>query len=72
MATVAAIGSTHELEGFALAGVPVHRAATQDDVVRAWACLDPDVGLVILSPDAADVLASRLDERPDTLVAVMP
>lgn len=72
MTRVVAIGATHEIEGFALAGVRVMTADARTDVMAAWSRLDDTVGLVILSPDAADVLRSRLTERPDVLTSVMP
>lgn len=49
MSTVVGIGATHEMEGFALAGVRVIPAASAAEVTAAWAELDADVGLVILS-----------------------
>ncbi len=72
MSTVAAIGETHELEGFALVGVHIQTAGTPEALLDAWHNLDSDVGLVILSPAAADTLQSSLAERPDTLTVVMP
>jgi len=72
MTSVVAIGETHELEGFAPAGVTVIATADDEDVERAWRELEPDVGLVILSVNAALVLDSELDDRPDVLTAVMP
>ncbi len=72
MNTIVAIGATHGLEGFALAGVKVIAAGTDTDVAHAWALLDDDVGLVILSPEAADALGAALTERHDMLTVVMP
>ena len=69
MSSVVAIGESHELEGFALVGVTVQITETVD---AAWSELDSDVGLVILSPIAAEALRSRLVERPDVLTVVMP
>ena len=72
MNTVAAIGATHEIEGFALAGVRVIQAGADAEVIAAWAELGDDIGLVILSPAAALVLDGQLAERPEVLTAVMP
>ncbi len=72
MGTVVAIGETHELEGFALVGVTVVATKTQADVIDAWKLLDPEVGLVILSPAAAATLGSMLDDRPDVLTVAAP
>lgn len=72
MSTVAAVGNHHGLEGFALSGVLILTATTPDAVLDAWASLDPDVGLVILTPEAADNLGPRLVARPDIMWVVMP
>lgn len=72
MSSVIAIGETHELEGFALVGVTVEITETPETIDAAWSELDSDVGLVILSPAAAERLHSRLLERPDVLTVVMP
>jgi vacuolar-type H+-ATPase subunit F/Vma7 len=70
--TVVAIGGTHELDGFALAGARVVRARSDIEVLRAWADLSPDAGLVILSSAAARTLHEQLAEQPDVLTAVLP
>jgi vacuolar-type H+-ATPase subunit F/Vma7 len=72
MSTIVGIGATQELEGFALAGVRVIPAATGAEVATAWSALDSDVGLVIVSPAAAQVLQTDKPDRPDVLVVVMP
>ncbi len=72
MNRIVAIGATHETEGFALAGVLVIAASTDAEVTAAWAGLDGDVGLVILSPAASRGLQDRLGSRQDLLTAVMP
>lgn len=71
MSSVVGIGATHEMEGFALAGVRVIPAATDTEVAVAWSGLDDEVGLVILSPAAALVRATLAD-RPGVLTVVMP
>jgi vacuolar-type H+-ATPase subunit F/Vma7 len=72
MSTVAAIGETHELEGFALVGVTVIATTTPDQVIDAWRNLDPNVSLVILSPAANKTLHPMLADRSDTLTVAMP
>jgi vacuolar-type H+-ATPase subunit F/Vma7 len=72
VSTVVALGSGDVLDGFALAGVSVMAATTEEEVVHAWEALDDGVGLVILSPLAARTLDARLDERPDLLTVEMP
>ncbi len=71
MGTVVALGDARELQGFALAGARVV-AASGDEVLDAWRRLDDEVGLVILSGDAAERLDGVLAERPDVLTAVVP
>jgi vacuolar-type H+-ATPase subunit F/Vma7 len=69
---VVAIGADGDLAGLALAGVQVVSARTPDQVLAAWRALGDEVGLVVLSPDAADVLDDVLHERPVTLTVVIP
>ena len=73
MGRIAAIGAEHRVQGFALAGALLVAAETPDAVRSAWAALDPDVTLVILTPSAAAALGDRLDDPSSTrLTAVMP
>jgi vacuolar-type H+-ATPase subunit F/Vma7 len=72
MSTVVALGNDDRLDGFALAGATIVRAGTDDELVAAWERLDADVGLLILTSDAATALASVLGHRPDILTTVLP
>jgi len=72
MSTVVALGRDHRLVGFVLAGVRVVDAATEAEIERAWDNLDDDVGLVILSADAAAALRPNLADRPDVLTVELP
>lgn len=72
MSTAVALGRDHRLVGFALAGVRVVNAASEDEIARAWEHLGDDVGLVILSADAADTLRPRFTDRPDILTVELP
>jgi vacuolar-type H+-ATPase subunit F/Vma7 len=72
MSTVAAIGASNAIEGFAFAGVSVIAAAAESAVLDAWQTLGPDVGLVILTPHSLSVLEPHLSERPQMLTIAMP
>jgi vacuolar-type H+-ATPase subunit F/Vma7 len=72
VSTVVALGTDHALDGFALAGVRVLTATTDDEIRDAWERLGADVGLVILSGEAARCLEPDLDRRPDVLTVTMP
>lgn len=72
MRRVAAIGEASALAGYALAGVEVLPAEDATGVVRAWAALDEDVGLLLLTRAAEAALSSRLAEADDLLWAVVP
>jgi hypothetical protein len=41
-------------------------------VIEAYEALEADVGLLVMTPAAAEVVSSRLDERPHLLSVVMP
>lgn len=72
MNRVVALGADEDLDGFALAGVRVVHARTERATSEAWSELGRDVGLVILTPDAARILGPVLDDRPDVLTVVIP
>jgi vacuolar-type H+-ATPase subunit F/Vma7 len=72
MGAVVAIGETHEVQGFALAGVSVIVATTDTEISEAWRHLAPETALAILTARAAAALEPRLTERPDVLTVVMP
>jgi len=72
MSTAVALGRDHRLVGFVLAGVRVIDAETEVELTRAWEDLDDDVGLVILSADAATALRPCLADRPDVLTVELP
>lgn len=62
MSAVVAIGERTQLDGYALAGVDVIDAADGPAAQQAWDELPPDVGLVLLGPDAHAALAERLSQ----------
>jgi vacuolar-type H+-ATPase subunit F/Vma7 len=69
---VAAIGAATLVRGFALAGARVLPAEQPADVRDAWRSLPDDVGLVVLTLQAAQALTDELQsERAWPLVAVM-
>jgi vacuolar-type H+-ATPase subunit F/Vma7 len=72
MSRVVAIGETARVAGFVLAGCEVIPAATPDDLRTAWDRVTGDVGLVLLTPDAAATLRSQLAARPRLLWTVLP
>ena len=75
MARLAVIGEEARVSGFALAGADVHPADSPSAVRQAWAELDPDVAVVILTPAAAEAMPepeSPLVRGDEPLVAVMP
>jgi vacuolar-type H+-ATPase subunit F/Vma7 len=67
---IAVIGERTRVQGFALAGAEIRPAADPDDVRAAWAALATDVAVVVLTPAAADALAST--PVGDRLTVVMP
>ncbi|MFB7324741.1 V-type ATP synthase subunit F [Streptomyces sp. NPDC056190] len=74
MGTVAAIGARTDVCGLALAGVDVLVAEEPDAVREAWRTLPNTVGLVILTPVAAEVLgeAATAPRPARPLTVVMP
>ncbi|HSP08881.1 MAG TPA: V-type ATP synthase subunit F [Candidatus Dormibacteraeota bacterium] len=72
MGRIGALGDRHRIQGFAMAGVESFAADTEQDVAAAWQSLPSDLAVLILTPQAATVLADRLHERRDLLVAVLP
>lgn len=65
MATMAAVGEVARLHGFALAGVAVLAAEDAAAARAAWARLDGDVAVVILTPAAARAVADLVEESSD-------
>ncbi|MCB0994194.1 MAG: hypothetical protein KDB21_03820 [Acidimicrobiales bacterium] len=71
MSSVVGIGSGLLLDGFALCGVTVVRADGPAAVAAAWDGLGPDVGLVVLTKEAAAALGVAT-RRDDLLTVVLP
>ncbi len=71
MAEAAVIGEALEVEGYALAGVTVYPAASENEATAAWAALSAGTVLLILTANAARWLADLLPQRPEVLTAVM-
>ncbi|MFD8544491.1 hypothetical protein [Streptomyces sp. NPDC059649] len=69
---MAALGEQVRVAGLALAGVTVLVAEEPDAVREAWQDIGEDMGLVILTPGAADVLGPEVCERVSPLTAVLP
>lgn len=72
MSRVVAIGEERRLAGFALAGVDVRTAEDAQAVREEWDGLGHDVGLLILTPDAATALEERRFEREDIVWVSLP
>ena len=72
MSRVVVIGSGPRVRGFALAGASVVVADDESQVTAAWESLDPDVGLLVLTPEAAGILGPLAGDRPRLLTVVMP
>jgi vacuolar-type H+-ATPase subunit F/Vma7 len=71
MKRAAAIGDDRRLAGYRLAGVEVTHAGSAAEAEAAWAALDDEAGLLLLTPDAHAALAPRLAER-DIVWVVVP
>jgi vacuolar-type H+-ATPase subunit F/Vma7 len=69
--TVAALGETALVQGFALAGVRVVSAEDADAVRSAWSTLPPDVAVVILTTNAARALGAEVECSPCPLTVVL-
>jgi hypothetical protein len=72
MGRIAALGDRHRIQVLALAGVEAHPASSAGEALAAWGALSAEVAVLILTPESAEALAFRLDERPDLLVTVLP
>ncbi len=69
MSRIAVLGESPRVDGWALAGALVVPAAGAEATEQAWASLPTDVEVVVLTPQAAMVLGSRVRDR---LTAVLP
>jgi vacuolar-type H+-ATPase subunit F/Vma7 len=72
MGTYAVIGESARVAGFALGGATVITATTPDDVRRAWSTLPAEVGVVVLTPEAAVALGPGIERSDNVLSVVMP
>ncbi|CEA07930.1 hypothetical protein BN1051_01256 [Arthrobacter saudimassiliensis] len=74
---VAAIGEEYRIAGYALAGVQLHPAPDATAARQAWAGLEADVVLVLLTRSAAAALApaaagAAVSGPSGPLTAVLP
>jgi vacuolar-type H+-ATPase subunit F/Vma7 len=72
MSRAAAIGERARTIGYALAGVEVLHADDAEAARAAWASLDPDVGLVLLTPVAFAALEDALATQPWRAWVLLP
>jgi len=69
---VVAIGESELVDGYGLAGVQVLPAADAASVRRAYAEVEGDAGLLILTPAAEVALSARLADEPPLVWVVIP
>ena len=72
MSRIAAIGESELVDGFGLAGVEVLPAPDAAAARRAWAEVEGDVGLLILTPASEAALTLDLAEAHGVIWAVIP
>ncbi|WP_066303644.1 V-type ATP synthase subunit F [Arthrobacter luteolus] len=69
---VAALGAPDALAGYELAGARLVPARSPEEIRQAWDQLPADTAVVILTPEAAAVLADRLDDPAVPLTVTLP
>jgi vacuolar-type H+-ATPase subunit F/Vma7 len=72
MSRIVALGEAESVEVFAMVGVGVVAVSDAAALRRTWAGLRDDVGLVILTRSAAEMLGRSLHDAGHPLWAVMP
>jgi vacuolar-type H+-ATPase subunit F/Vma7 len=72
MTTVAVLGEPIRTAGYGLAGALLLAATTAEDVRRRWRELPADVGVVLLTPAAAEALGPQSLETAEVLTVVLP
>jgi vacuolar-type H+-ATPase subunit F/Vma7 len=70
--TIAALGEERLVQGYALAGVHVVVAGSEEAVRAAWRALPSEVAVVILTPAAAAALGAIAEHAHAPLTAVLP
>ncbi|TCN29607.1 ATP synthase F subunit [Kribbella orskensis] len=72
MTGVAVLGDPVRTSGYRLAGARLLPATTAAEVRRQWRELPADVGVVLLTPAAAEVLGPQALESAVVLTVVLP
>ncbi len=72
MSRIVAIGERELVDGYGLAGVQVLPASDTTSVRRAYAEVEGDAGLLILTPAAEAALADRLADARRLVWVVLP
>jgi vacuolar-type H+-ATPase subunit F/Vma7 len=72
MSRIVAMGEAEDVKAFAMVGVDVVEVSDAASLSRTWAGLRDDIGLVILTRSAAEMLGRTLHEPGHPLWAVMP
>jgi vacuolar-type H+-ATPase subunit F/Vma7 len=69
---VVAIGPEPMIVGWALTGVRLCPAQTATEIRTAWQGLPPSTAVVILAPEAAEVLGTSIEATGAPLTVVLP
>jgi len=69
---VVVLGEAARVEGFALGGATVITAEDRDAVLHAWATLDDQVAVVVLTTNASTALDGEPAPHDQILTVVMP
>jgi vacuolar-type H+-ATPase subunit F/Vma7 len=69
---VAVLGEAARTAWFALAGADVYPAEDASQARAAWASIDPDTAVVVLTPMAADALSSVAGATDSPLCVTLP
>jgi vacuolar-type H+-ATPase subunit F/Vma7 len=72
MTGVAVLGDPVRTAGYRLAGAQLLAATTVAEVRRQWRELPADVGVVLLTPAAAEALGPQALESTTVLTVVLP
>jgi vacuolar-type H+-ATPase subunit F/Vma7 len=70
--TVVVLGEHALVKGYPLAGAALAAAETQEDVRRAWAAMPETVGVVILTPSAAEALGAARTDLSSPMSVILP
>jgi len=72
MTTIAVLGEPVRTAGYGTVGIRLLEATTADEVRRCWRELADDVGVVLLTPAAAEVIGPESLESSTVLTVILP